>query len=510
MKDTATLKCNLRGDAWALVWICAGMALFFPIASVFLPAKNGGDRLIVPTLSSLFTLSGLFALWWVKKTYVVASEDQLVISKPRETVVLRWDEISDYYFKKRDKYLLSHIEAKSRVFVLNHALLHSDTLRDLIQAKAHNARAKEWALFGTRTEDEWPRVFRYKDRNGCLLLLAAGGATLALLALQMSKAATYGGYGALWNHITSMLGSLSVPLRVAFVLIMLFLAGAMPFLIVVMHWPRIKAGRAYLGQSVSADLRGLVFQTSQEQRLIAWDQVLDFYEEPVPGSLQSADLCLVATPRGAYSFLDTIEDAFTLREIISKYATNAASSGWAPKPGNSRENLKSPNFSVPQGSRLYHFRTRSARALLLMFTLMCLAAPVPFVAGTRSSTADRITMCVLFIPLALATFGGWLGYFKAAIVTDENSFHLHGLLKTRSVRWDEIRRYRSDGYACTIDGDQQRLRYFALSSDAEELQEEIKRHATNSENREWKRPGSPAAASRSDAERRTSEAKRRL
>ncbi len=489
MKDKSVFR--LRGDAWVLVWICAIMTLLLSAVGFFAPKRTANDWLLALSFSALFGLPGLFAFWWVRKTYVVTDENGLLYSDWRDATQLRWDDISDYYFKKRDKYLVAHIEAKSRVFILNYALSNGEDLQKIIQEKAQSSRAGEWALFGTRTFDEWPRVFRYKNTNIALLVLTSIGLTVLIFALQLSKGATYGGWAPMWSGFLSMWNVLSLWGKIGFVFVWLALASCLSVLFLATRLPQARATKSHLQQTVSADLRGLIFQTPQEHVPISWDQVLDYYLEPVKGTLEMVDRCVVVTQHGEHSFLSPIVDGFTLREIVKKYATNAQSSEWKPRPGQSLDNLKAPkHLQAATGARLYHFRTRSARAMLLMFTLMIASAPASAILGGKFKTTGELAWFFMFLAVTgLATIYGWIGYAKCYIVTNENCLTLHGLFKARSLLWDEIKNYRSDGYACYLDGDRERIRYFAMTSDAQDLMEEIKRRATNSENHEWKKTG---------------------
>lgn len=486
MNDKSVFR--LRGDALTLVWVFGGMTLFIAVAGFLTRPKNSGEWIILSVMAAMFALPGLFSLWWVKKTYVVADENGLLSSNWRGATLLRWDDISDYYFTKRDKYLVAHIEAKGCVFVLNHMLSNGDDLQKIVQEKAQSSRAREWALFGTRTFDEWPRVFRYKNTNIALLVLTSIGLTVLIFALQLSKGATYGGWAPMWSSFLFTWNVLSLWGKIGFVFVWLALASCLSVLFLATRLPQARATKSYLQQTVTADLRGLVFQTPQEHIPISWDRVLDYYLEPVKGTLEMVDRCVVVTQRGETAFLSTIVDGFTLRETIKKYATNAQSSEWKPKPGQSLDNLKAPkNLQAAADARVFHFRTRTARALLLFFTLLCAMFPVSAFVGARfKTTGDFVFLGVFVFPLCLTTLFGWRGFLKSYVLTNESGLTLHGLSKTSSVCWSEIKRFRFDGYLCYIDGDRQRLRYFAATSDAENLMEEIKRRATNSENREWR------------------------
>ena len=493
MNDKSVFR--LRGDAWILMWVFGGMTLFFLGGGLL-----AGSRLRLATVNQwgpfvalvlLFALPGLFSLWWIKKTYVIADKDGLLHSNWRGRTLLRWSDISDYYFKKQEKHLVAHIEARGRIFVLNSLLSNSDELQKMVQEKAQSSRAKNWELLGTRTFDEWPRVFRYKDTNIALLVLASVGFTVVIIALQLSKGATYGGWAPIWNGFLSMWSALSLWGKIGFVFFCFASASCLCALFLAPRLPQARATKPHLQQTVTADLRGLIFQTPQEHIPISWDRVLDYYLEPIKGTLEMVNRCIVVTQRGEYSFLSPIVDGFTLREIVKKYATNAQSSEWKPKPGQSLDNLKAPaHLQAASGAQVFHFRTRTARALLLLFTLIVALAPASAVFGGKfKTTGDLIFLVVFFVPLGLATLCCWRGFLKSYVVANEDGLTLHGIFKTRSLRWNEIKRFRSDGYVCYIDGERQRLRYFLITSDVENLMEEIKQRAVNSENREWKPTG---------------------
>ncbi len=367
------------------------MTLFLTAVVFFAPKRTVNDWLLALSFSALFGLPGLFAFWWVKKTYVVTDENGLLYSHWRGATRLRWADISDYYLKKSDKYLVAHIEAKGRVFVLNHILSNGDDLQKIIQEKAQSSRAKNWELFGTRTFDEWPRVFRYKNTSIFLLVLTSVGFPVLIFALQLSKGATYGGWAPMWSGFLLMWNVLSLWGKIGFAFVWLALASCLSILFLATRLPRAKATKSYLQQTISADLQGLIFQTPNEQTPIAWNRVLDYYLEPVNGTLETVNRCMVVTEEGEQAFLSTIEDAFILREIIKKYATNARSSEWKPKAGQNLDNLKAPShFAVPRGSRLYHFRTRSGRALLLFFTLIFFVLPVPIVSRAHNGRHHHV------------------------------------------------------------------------------------------------------------------------
>ena len=481
---------GLRGDAWALAWIFGGLALATTGLGLFLRPKKLDEQLVLITMILFFAIPFAVSVWWVVKTKVVVDDNGLTYCDWREKVQLRWGDIGDYYFKKRDKFSVAHFEAQGRVFVLNHMLAQNDVLQQTIREKATASRAKTWELHGTRTFDEWPRVFRYKDGNGFLLVLAAIGITTLLLALQLSKAATNGGFSSIWQNIALLMNGFSIPLRIAFILTLLFSCGAMPFLIVATRWPQIKAGRAYLQQMVSADLRGLTFQSPQEHTPIAWDRVLDYYLDPVAGTLQNADRCVVVTERGEWTFLSTIVEGYTLREIIKTYATNAKPKDWAYKPGYDRDNLKTPGqFQAKAGTKVFHFRTRTARAILLLFTIVIAFVPVSVLFGGKFKTnADFFGLAVFLFPIAVGVVTGWLGYFKTHFVLDERGIATRGWRKSRFIAWTEIESYQagSDGYFLEIRTAQKTIRFLRMFSDMSDFKHEVQNRAINRANREWK------------------------
>jgi hypothetical protein len=86
---------------------------------------------------------------------------------------------------------------------------------------------------------------------------------------------------------------------------LLGISASYPALFLAVQLPQARITRQYLQHTVTADLRGLVFQTPREQVPVSWDRVLDYYLDPVEGALQRADRCVVVTARGEYSFLST-------------------------------------------------------------------------------------------------------------------------------------------------------------------------------------------------------------
>jgi hypothetical protein len=371
----------------------------------------------------------------------------------------------------------------------------NDELQQMIQLKAVASRANNWQLFGTRIFDEWPRVFRYKDTNPIWLWLFAFGTTFLVLVLMVGEPLLRGGWDKIGTNFAAMFFGLSPLMSVALGLILLFMCAAQPFLVVAILLPKIKISRAYLQHSVAADLRGLVFQTPQDHTLVTWDRVLDYYLEPVPGALQSADRCVVVTARGEYSFLSTIFDDFILREIIKTYAINAQSKEWTYKPGRDRDNLKTPvQFQPTVGTKVFHFRTRTVRAMLWLLTSFTTLLPVAtaaryYVAGMAIKSTHSMALSIICnVVLLVAVFLIWTCYLKTHIILSENGIAMHGLRKSRFIAWSNIESYvvSSDKYVLTIKSDGQKIRILQMFTDIADFKNEVQNRAINSANRDWK------------------------
>ena len=485
------VRCRLDSGLWVLAVIWFALGLPFIYLAFTDPPKT--PWLWCGFIALYFAFSGLplfFTVWPWFHMGIVANDNGLLLRGYFRSTFLQWKEINDYYFRKQEKVVLPYIAANGREWTIYHAYQNRAELQEFVKQKAIASRAKEWQLFGTRTFDEWPRVFRYKDTNPIWLWLFAFGATFLLLALMVGEPLLRGGWNNIGNNASTMFNGFSPFLAVAFVLTILLVCSAQPFLIVAVLLPRIQASRAYLQQTVTADLRGLVFQTPQEHTPIAWDRVLDLYLEPVAGTLQSADRCVVVTARGESAFLSTIVDDFILREIIKTYAKNAQSKEWAYKVGRDRDNLKTPiQFQAKAGTKVFHFRTRTARAMMWFSTLLVYSAPVSVIFGGKFKTNSEIIGVFLFLfPLAVAVIFGWLCYFKTHIVLDERGFATYGLRKSRFIAWNEIESYTvsSDKYFLVIKSDGQKTRILQMFSDIANFKNEVQNRAINSANREWK------------------------
>ncbi len=180
-----------------------------------------------------------------------------------------------------------------------------------------------------------------------------------------------------------------------------------------------------------------------------------------------------------------------LLQIIECYAPPASTQAWRERFKRSRaieslgsEAAKWSGSALGEGQRIYHYRTRTTRALLwaptgLTLTLLIIPLlPREVLPPNRDdgSEAILIIMCAACI---IGSLYGWWRFYKAAIHTDETGIEQHTPFGVKRLAWPEIEKYSLHSQGGWIAGKGKRLTFSSYIADVEELKEEITRRAVN-------------------------------
>jgi hypothetical protein len=235
---------------------------------------------------------------------VVADEQGLRWRSGRSEQQVRWDEVTDYY-EQRDRFRWIVIETTK-----GKLRLHEDTwtnlpaLRQLVQAKATNAKATDWGVYGSRPCD-LPHEFRY-DKAKALDGFLVSAIVFVLCAFLVAV----------------VVGKLHSPPMFALTAVAVALATA-----IVLPFGLFSALDTYrrLSHLILVRPDGITFTDGQRMLEARWEEVTDYYLVRWLGILHR---CVVVTKQGSFDFTPTVRDYWALRHAIERFATQAAAKGW--------------------------------------------------------------------------------------------------------------------------------------------------------------------------------------
>jgi hypothetical protein len=410
-----------------------------------------------------------------------------------------WSDVTDYFERRREKGARAWIvETRRGACTFGpSSWANAEKLRDAIRERS-GAPIAEWALEGTRAEEP-PREFGY--RKGEAWFFAA----LALLCTGMVG----------WLVVTfalktpGIIRDLGWAMGAGIVALALITMGAIPALMMALvfghtlpEYGRRKAERILVGPS------GFEVQRSGQAWGGSWGDVVRFRAEPLHWVSRRH---VLETKRGQWDFTPDIAEYRRLIALLERYVPEAVQDKTSEREDDLTAEGGRWTSGVPGvGRRLFHYRTRTNRALLAMVALPALtsllrlwlesAALLPPAAG-----ADNWVM--LGVGGVFLSWAVWR-FQAGGIEVDDEGLTERLPFGVRRVRWTEIRAYWKVGADLArfrhVEGLRGNVRFWMGISGLPELEAEISRRAVNSVTSSWEdgRPPSlipsPASALKDD------------
>lgn len=475
---------------------CFGAAFFgltgvgLVIASLLLSRSEPNQRLLWYALGLLISLPligiSLLVALWVSRACVIADEDGLRWRSIGRWRVATWDEVTDYYEQHlpNRRHGLPVVETRAGRLPLGSDLTHRDALLAVIAARAVQARVRSWGEKGMRAEDDWPRIFGYDTAHNRAAPWISGG-SLAVLIVTMG-----------WMLLPKTQGlveEVGWPLGLGATLLALCLALGVPAALVLPTLPIHFETRRRRGQTVTVDLHGLRYSAPGREVAVCWDEVKAYFIGSAPGWVQVVGPAVVVTARGTFDFLPTLEDATQLRALIRRHAVSASTNQWhetAPERLGGEAALWSGG-SCGVGQRVYHYRTRTNRALLLFAGGHWLALAVSASFGPLRERLATDPAWVLGSAVVSTVALLWLTwrYRTAAILVDERGITQRAWNGSRFLAWAEVEELSTSGAESfqfgNVTGRGQRIRFWLSIADLDELQSAISNRSANATRSGW-------------------------
>ena len=429
------------------------------------------DAAFDKTVAALCLVPSLWLAAWLVRARIVADEHGLRWRGVGRERTAAWADVSDFYERRlpsRKAQCVIETSADKVTFGAG-AWNDSPALRALVEQNAAYARARTWQTLGLRPELDWPRTFGYDTRanrlapaqfTGALLLLAGLWAWLFVPKLIR----TYGTAEWSWNVAGAALFGLVLLSKGV-------LVGAAR--------RAARNTRQRFGERITVDKQGVTFTDGARTVAAAWDDITA-YRVVRKGF---ASLCVVETKRGAWDFAPTISESAILCQAIEQHATAAPQTGWrVPDEENLARRWSSGCEGV--GERVFHYRTRTNRAMLCLPTVVLIVAALLTGAGLASWGIWGWAFWLLY---ALPTAWGWARYFGASVRVGE-CLTQYTAFGPRRLAWSDIDDFYLSGDETrfgNVVGANTRIRFWMGIADCEELKEEIARRAVHSRRRAW-------------------------
>lgn len=486
--ERGIIRCRPHRGNWFLVLMLGGFGAAFPwlARSARNAPYSANDWLGVWLIAVAFLAAAFVLAAWLLYTEIAADEDSLRWRKRGQWQSARWEDVTDYYDQitpqGQKTTIPAVIQTGAGPVKFHRDWSNFEALRERVQRAATQAGTDRWQILGTRQQDTWPRLFDYDtsdNRRTPLLLVSLGLPFIAFLLFRiLSKVPSIlqeMGWG--WGLGMIATGALVTLLHAA----ILFPVGV----------AYQDARRRRRGQKITASPEGICFENGAECIHAAWNEVTGV----TIASFERLSFLMryvVITSQGTFDFTHLLRDVRLLTQIIKRYAPAAveqASSvedvlgGLSDRWSGGREGV---------GERVYHYRTRTNRALLWLlssFPALCALTATLTAHGLTRHQNIRPSLWVGGILLA-ATLWGWWRYYSASVRTDEEGVTQNAPFRHHRIRWRDIDDYyQSREEPLTfgnVIGRGVHIQFWTGSiTDADELKAEITRRALYSRRTAW-------------------------
>ena len=422
----------------------------------------------------LFGLPLAIALWLMRRLRLVADERGLEIRSAFKTQFIAWPEIEDYELRASPDTAatsrLSWICASGKWHRLPTLHDNRDALRARIQIESLQSRAQKWQLNVARDDaDNWPKTYAYRDPSGRWSFGLAFAGLLFYFGFAFRGAFSAQGIETVrlvWDNFEGWE-------HAAFIMPPLLIFAMFSLWLLPMY--SVMRAKKRLGRHViRADTNSLTLLDGETQTRMAWDEITDYFLEDASGPI-NLHQCAVESPNARVIFRQEISDFAELKALIQTRAIHAKSREWRSRESADSDILGGeqslwPGGVAGVGRKVYHYRTRSFRALLFLGSSVVLMCVVPLlIAFTSENYANRVGDQI-GVPVSMGIIGfvaalGWIAFWRASIQTDENGITHRSIWGERFLRWDEIKSFVFYGHFYAVKSENATIRYGLVAAE---------------------------------------------
>lgn len=383
-----------------------------------------------------------------------------------------WADITDYHERwpsNKQRVVLTVVEAGQEKLALRGDLWsHTDALRNSISERATAADCQTWEVWGTRPDRDWPHTFDYHTSDNRMMPVLCG-LFVALLLMLLFNA---------WHGITRTFMQLGTGWGLTSCAVLLF--GLLPMTLMgYLVFRSAEDLRQRRRDTITVSLKGIHYECEGICLDSSWADIQDYQLLPRVG-LSVAAACLVTTRQGSFSFTASLSSFRVLQKVIADHATAATSQKWDSAEqemlGGGGSRWSSGCEGV--GERVFHYRSRTVRALLLLPTFLALLPLLGLVLAQAGLVAQGPPWSFAVLVWAV-TLWCWWRYQAACIQVSATEIAQRTSWGWRYLRWEQVERFTlRDDFGILVGG-RTRIRFWISIADAEELQSVIIRRAVN-------------------------------
>lgn len=403
---------------------------------------------------------------WIWNVSLRADESGLHFPTGR----LSWSDIADfYYLPPTTNRNYSHVIIESQVEKKYRCTLFTKNqpqLQEIISAKATNAKTRVWGVKGGRPCDEWPRTLTYNNKPLRSKLLVIGTLLSVYMLSTMANVIL---------KLPKMISEIGVGMTLAATGTYLLVLAGMPLMAYIGIFGVWREAQKRRDQQIVVSREGIVFVDGEKRIAALWDEVTDFYLTPL--KRQIGYVKVIVTKQGTFDFTPALDPSGIVAAMV--VASVPGKREW--KLRDASENLV--DAIVSSDSNVYHYRTRTNRAMLWLLTFFSVAAPLGVLLQTTlGATVNHPenafwVSAVLALPIACL----WWGYIRARIEVSPDGITQYAPFGVRSVRWEEVTTYPketnpSETVILTVGNQTTRIYFFDTISDIDTLRAEIQQH----------------------------------
>lgn len=323
--------------------------IFIVVAALIPPLRGKATPAVMLGFAAFFLLPALFYAFYKLRARLVADETGLRWRTWGGWKSAAWAGVRDFYDlppKSGEKKAwdktgdLMTIETVVGAITLNRRWPECDALRQIIQERAQQAKAKSWGVRGLRQDADDRRVFAYNRRDFWKTLLIGGGILLP-----------YSGYGLWWilhpkgRSFGTMLTEGWTPgdfwfslFATAFIVFLVFgfiILVGFPALLYLSAIPALLETRRRWNERITTSREGIAFDDGRRHVSAKWEQVTGYFIGPSSESKSrllgfiawsSSRLekwrwvFVVETEAGRFEYAPIIENSEELGQIIKERA----------------------------------------------------------------------------------------------------------------------------------------------------------------------------------------------
>ena len=481
MRSVSPVVARPKSDFYGFIILLALCGLGVLVAAFFVwhdsPRRAPQDLWIgLTAIFVVFFLPCIFMLWLMRHLRIVADERGLEFRSAFTTRFIEWQSIEDYELRASPNAATSPacwICAHGKWRRLPQLYTQSQALRARIQAEATASRARDWQLNVARDDaDNWPKTYAYRDPSGGKMFGFVAAALLLCVAvigsnLGSSATANSGGDALIrWLYIAALL---------------------LPLLLI--HYALFRATKRLGGQTIRADQNALTLVDGDAPTRIAWDEITDYFIEDPRGAVTIPQY-VIEGAGARLAFHREITGFGELQALVCARAVNASSHEWLHRESTDTDILGGAQSLWPGDvagveRKIYHYRTRTLRALLFLggvIILVILANTISSLSRRAPETGSLLMSVFFFLATFILTVGGALAFWRASIQTDENGVTQRGIWGERFLSWSEIESLTFNGHFYAVKGQNTTIRYWLVAAE-QSLRAEIETRAELKMNR---------------------------